>query len=169
MIETERLQVVPLSLEHLLLLEVDRNDMEKNLGLKLSNYNYSEDVDYDLSSVIDELKRKKNDYLLYTYWEIILKSENKIIGEIKFSDTEIDDYVEIGYVTNQNYRRKGYMSEALTIFVRYLFNYTNIKTIKAIIDTTNTASAIVARKIGMNCIKRENGEMFWEISKKSMG
>ncbi len=160
---TDRLKLIPLSPENLGYLKQSRKKMERNLGLNPSNYNYFADgVEVDIDWVIGKVKSNHEDYLLYTYWEIVLLSENKIIGEISFFDTKLD-VGEIGFVTNASYRGNGYMPEALNAFIKYLFSTFKIKSIEAAIDEFNKPSLLVAEKVGMKNIREDNGSLIWEM------
>lgn len=58
------------------------------------------------------------------------------------------DCVEIGFCTNKEYRKKGYMQEALNAFVSFLRKETATRKIIATSYSHNLASNNLLRKIG---------------------
>jgi RimJ/RimL family protein N-acetyltransferase len=57
---------------------------------------------------------------------------------------------EIGYALAQNAWGKGYMAEALPVFVDYIFDELGLNRLEADIDPNNLASAKVLRNLGFS-------------------
>lgn len=82
---------------------------------------------------------------------IELKSEKKIIGTIGFSNDELRYMVEsccISYELNTKYTKKGYMTEALSAFIRYCFDELGVDAISARVFDKNESSLKLIKKLG---------------------
>lgn len=79
----------------------------------------------------------------------ILNKENVLVGIISYSKLEDYDYV-LGYrILKPQYKHKGYMSEALTLFVSYMFNeYPKLRRCTLKIASENIESIGLAKKVG---------------------
>ena len=80
----------------------------------------------------------------------ILDREDRLVGSIGFfhSLPHLAGY-ELGYsILRPEDRGKGYMSEALSLFVGYLFALKPIPRLQVIVHTENAASRRVAEKVG---------------------
>lgn len=114
-IETDRLRIVPLTVEQFLLLLCDMKRLGENMNILFTE----KSLDYDTWQAMEGLYKESlshlENYYWYTNWQIILKSENRSVGSACFMK-EPDDkgLVEIGYGIDKAYRNNGYMTEALT-------------------------------------------------------
>lgn len=84
------------------------------------------------------------------YSQLLIMHQSKIIGSIWMTKTvPYFDALEIGYILydKENYGR-GYMSEALSLFVDYLFKVKLINRLEIRILPSNFASEKVALKCG---------------------
>lgn len=79
----------------------------------------------------------------------ILNSENELVGIISYSKVEYYDYV-LGYrILEPIYKRKGYMSEALNLFIDYMFDtFPKLRRLTLKIASENTESIGLALKVG---------------------
>ena len=100
---------------------------------------------------------------------IVLKEENKVIGAIdlkdvsdRFSSVSVNpDAKEIGFVLNENYWGKGYVSEALDALLNYAFRTLGISEIVGSHDSKNIGSERVQEKNGMKQIGTLNEGRVW--------
>jgi RimJ/RimL family protein N-acetyltransferase len=79
---------------------------------------------------------------------LITDDADEILGHIEFFKTVnyLDEY-ELSYILYRpDRRRQGAMSEAVNLFVRYLFETKKINRIRLVIHTDNAASRRVAEK-----------------------
>ncbi len=96
----------------------------------------------------------KKDYLFYTMWIIVEKQERAIIGGICFHGAPDENgKVEIGYGTDNGYRNKGFMTEAIAGLIQWIQKNRNVELITAETESSNIASVKVLEK---NNFKREN-------------
>lgn len=81
---------------------------------------------------------------------ITLKGSDNVIGSIgTVNDLYTDRYAEIGYVLAKEYWNQGYMSEALSSVIDFIFTHTSLTEIKAMHYIENIASGLVMKKCGM--------------------
>lgn len=79
----------------------------------------------------------------------------KVIGQSNLGFKSLDDQcADIGWVTHQDYQRRGYAFEATHALIKYGFENFPLHRIIADIDTRNPESAAMAEKLGM----RREGE-----------
>jgi RimJ/RimL family protein N-acetyltransferase len=106
--------------------------------------------DTEVQEGIDkQIQRYKEDG--FGVWAVILKDNGELIGQCglsmqPFADREV---LEIGYIFQKAYWRKGYATEAATACKKYAFDVLNSDEVFSIIRDTNTASQNVAKRIGM--------------------
>lgn len=86
----------------------------------------------------------KQDFLHDFYIGIEEKKEKKLIGGIIVTQNEYSEIFDCSYFINENYRRKGYMLEALENFLK---NFPITGTILFEINNSNTASLNLIKKI----------------------
>jgi len=160
-LETDRLKIAPLTVEQFQLLLSDVRSLEGELELAPSNEELDDATEQAMKGLLEIALNHPDKYLWYTYWLIILKSENKVIGGACFTrEPDENGQVEIGYGTNMPYRNKGYMTEAIKAITGWALLRTEVKTIIAETESTNYAS----HKVLINCsmVKYiESGDSIW--------
>ena len=83
-------------------------------------------------------------------WGIVLKESNQLIGNIAvIDDKEKIKTKTMGYVLGEKFWNQGYMSEALTRVINFLFETTDVNRIEAEHDVNNPSSGRVMKKSGM--------------------
>lgn len=93
-------------------------------------------------------------------WGIVLKETNQLIGNIAVIEDKLKIKTKtIGYVLGENFWHQGYMTEALTKVIDFLFETTDVNRIEAEHDVENPSSGRVMEKSGMifEGILRESG------------
>lgn len=170
---TERLRLIPLNLANLKFCLVSRRFMEMNLGLRQTYYPNDSDSERDLKQAIAELikiiEKDEKNYLWNTNWEIVLKSENRIIGGFEFQGSpDVNGEVQIGYVIQSSYRRKGYMAEALSCIVPWALSMDGVFSVIAETEKDNIPSSAVLEKIGMKKYKETEKTVFWKTERSAI-
>jgi len=80
---------------------------------------------------------------------IWLTQTNELIGRVYFhKKADLDNEVEIGYGINEEYRNKGYATEAAQAVVRFAFEQAGQAVLAAIVSAKNIASRRVIEKLG---------------------
>jgi len=83
MIETKRLYLKPLTYNQLLKYIQGEKLLEKELNLNSTSKIISPELKDALEkSILPYVKDKNKNYLYYTLWTIVSKSETKIVGDI---------------------------------------------------------------------------------------
>lgn len=86
----------------------------------------------------------------YGIWPVVLKAENRIIGECGI--TQIPGHepdIEIAWIFNRAYHGQGYATEAAHAVMQFAFEELRIGRLYALIDRFNGASIGVANRLGM--------------------
>ena len=159
-IETERLVLFPYTSENLALFNKDLDLFEKTYDVHYCG----EELDDQLRSFLVELQNEISDdpenYLFFTEFLIVLKTESVIIGSIDFKYIPRNGITEVGYGMNRAYEGCGYMTEALTAFLKF-GKKLGIGTVRADTTKENTRSRNVLRRCGFSFIG-EDQNMWWE-------
>lgn len=164
-LSTDRLRIIQLDEENFKLLLNNRRKMESNLGVFTSGYELDSGYIEAMKMVLENVLKNINYFQWYTDWQIVLKSENKIIGSVGFKGKPNENgEVEIGYGLNENYERKGFMTEAVRHMVRWALEQKGIKHVIAETEIDNIASQKVLKKNGFIAYKNENNCIWWKFS-----
>jgi [ribosomal protein S5]-alanine N-acetyltransferase len=165
MIETTRLKIVPLNYPQLVLYIKNDNSLEKELNLN--------ETERDISSRLAEALEKKilpkvadtsRDYLYYTLWTVILKSENKMAADLCFKgEPNEEGEVEIGYGTYPSFQNKGIISEAISGLINWIEKQQNIKVVTAQTAPTNFPSIKALEKNGFVKYREEPENILWKL------
>ena len=88
----------------------------------------------------------------YSYWAVIEKSSDRLIGVsgVIKEEAEGENYTGIGYIFNKDYWGKGYAIEVASACVRYAFAVLGVEEITAQIRPKNASSIRIAEKLGMS-------------------
>jgi len=160
-LETERLKLISLDAQNLRWSIEDRRKMERNLGVKITDTELEELVKTAMRTSLKKVLENKKDYLWFTSWEIVLKKENRIIGGLCFKGCPDEKgRVEIGYGMRDEYKCKGYTTEAVKKLINWAFSFNNVTEIIAETEKDNLPSHRVLEKVGMEKYE-ENEKMFW--------
>ena len=112
-----------------------------------------------LEDTLNEILERAKDPL---YLAIVLKEENKVIGEINAlkeiicpNESSSDSLTySICWMLNEKYQGKGYAYEAASTFFNFLFNELHGRRLFAYVEDYNIASQNLCLRLGM----RKEGE-----------
>ncbi|MGD9910544.1 MAG: GNAT family N-acetyltransferase [Candidatus Izemoplasmatales bacterium] len=155
MIKTPRLDIFPLTWKELEYITTNISLFEKNTSYFYDGETLSNELISIFSSSIEKVRSypKLADY--HTFWMIILRKTNTVIGSICFKGELSEDLsLEIGYGLGLHYRNHGYMSEAISSFTQYGFDFLGAKTINAQTLKDNIASIRVLQKNDFKLVKQ---------------
>ncbi|GAB3971340.1 GNAT family N-acetyltransferase [Spirosoma terrae] len=166
MIETERLTIIPLTLEQVRVHIADRYRLEESLGLKKG---HREVVEPLLSIIryftIPRLQDGSNDPLYHTMWLAIDRQKQQFVAEAKFKgEPDETGTVEIGYGTYPALRRHGYMSEMVSGLVSWVIQQPGVYRVVADTETENVASQRVLEKNRFRLFDRVEDMLWWEYT-----
>ena len=166
-LETEKLKLIPLDAQNLRWSIEDRQKMERNLGVKITDTELEEPVKKAMRTSLKMVLENKKDYLWFTSWEITLKIENRIIGGLCFKGCPDEKgRVEIGYGMQDEYRCKGYATEAVKELINWAFTQEKVLSIIAETEKDNLPSHRVLEKIGMEKYEEKEKMFWWRMRKK---
>jgi len=170
-IETERLILRPFELN-------DYKDVFEYLEYPEPNCFISMKLN-SLEDALNEMKNRINE--TENYFAIVLKEENKVIGEIEvypeidphspYIDEKPDTYSPC-WMLNKKYHHKGYAFEAVSQIFDYLFNEKESRRIYIFTEDYNIPCQHLCEKLGMrkeglfkefiSFIKNEDGTKKYE-------
>lgn len=163
-INTERLRLIPLDLENLILLLRDYQQLERNLNLTVTDNQLEGPLNEVMGVLIARVRGNPEDYLWYTNWVIVLRTENKIIGGFGFKGIPDEKgMVEVGYGIDPPYQNKGYMTEAAQAAVKWALTQPKVEVVTAQTLRTNSPSQRVLEKIGMVRYNISEEYLYWKI------
>jgi len=148
MIETKRLTKKPLTYGQLVKYIRNDNSLETELHLNPTSRSISPDLKEALEqTILPAVADTNKNYLFSTLWTIILKSENKMVGDLCFvGEPNADGEIEIGYGTYEEFQGKGFMTEAVGGMIAWAKKQTGVKSIIAPTDKSNFSSCSVLIK-----------------------
>lgn len=165
MIETKRLILQPLTYEQLVKYSHLDNSLEEELNLEKSPRSITpelrEALDY---GIIPNVADEQQNYLFSTLWTIILKESNKMVGDVCFKgEPGLDGEIEISYGTHYEFRRKGYMAEAVGGMLKWAKKQPEVLKVLASTEKNNISSHRVLRNNGFTQVSETDGIIYWEI------
>ncbi|MEN6594576.1 MAG: GNAT family N-acetyltransferase [Clostridiaceae bacterium] len=134
------------------------------------------ETDAHLKSAYTEMRdcvlQHPDQALWHTAWRMTLKDTGETLGDLGFHGVPVDKTVEIGYGVLEQYRNKGYATEAVHALADWAFTQTNVYFARAITDEGNTASERVLEKVRFKKLpldpaaaSLEDGQTLWELEK----
>lgn len=165
MIETKRLTIKPLDFGQLQKYVKNDSSLERELCVGESKRNISPELKEALEvAILPLVAANEDDYLFFTLWTIILKSENRMVGDLCFKGLpDNNGNVEIGYGTYENFRGKGYMTEAVGGMIAWTETQQKVKSIIAETDKTNVASMVILQKNRFAKIGESDDFFHWKL------
>ena len=142
MIETERLILKPLTYEQLKkYIRID-NSLETELNLNETSRNISTELAEALEhTILPNVADTSKNYLFSTLWTVISREENKMVGDLCFvGEPNTEGEVEIGYGTYEEFRKRGFMTEAVAGIIKWAEKQPNIRAIIASTEKSNIDS-----------------------------
>lgn len=136
---SKRTRIIPLTLEQIYVLKTGRNNLDKLMGLSLSDFklNFDDSLMQELDDalehyVIPGITAHPEDFCWYTHWIIVDEAKNLNIGGIGISGLPDDNgQVLLGYYIDGKFEGKGYMTEALAMFLEWIFLHPDVKLVVA--------------------------------------
>lgn len=148
MIETERLILRPLTYGQLMKYICADHSLEEELQLNRTSRVISDELMEALEySIVPNVSDISKNYLFSTLWTIILKSENKMVGDLCFvGEPNAEGEITIGYGLYEDFRRQGFMAEAVKGIVSWAAQQPRVKFILAETDKDNVDSSAILLK-----------------------
>jgi len=165
-LQTERLRLVALDLENLRSSLEAPQQMHRNLDLA-GNAVLAAEVKEAVQQMLAGVQMDPENWLWHTNWQIVLKSENRIIGGFCFKGpADENGEVEVGYGTDPKYQGQGYMSEALREIARWALEQPGILAVISETAKSNVASQRVLQQVGFAPYQETEEHLWWRICRR---
>jgi len=172
-IESNRLILLSLTQEQIVLLSRSRAELEQSLGLIISNFQLNTSDEFlvefykALSDiVIPMLRGNPDNYIWFTHWLIINKSKNLTIGGIGGSGLPNNDgQIIIGYFIDKKFENQGYATEAVRSFTDWMFLNPDLKSVIADTPLDNIGSQKVLEKVGFKSVGQVKEGLRWKLAR----
>lgn len=166
MIASENLILKPLTHGQLIKYIANDNSLERELKLNPTVKNISPELREALAeTILPNVADSGKNHLFSTLWGVILKAENRMVGDVCFvGEPAADGEIEIGYGTYENYRGKGYMTEAVACMIDWAKRQDNVKSIFAQTAKDNPASWRILEKNGFVKVDEDGNLLSWRLT-----
>jgi [ribosomal protein S5]-alanine N-acetyltransferase len=166
-LETKRLVIFPLSYDQLVLYLQENNKLEEELNLKSGNENIPQELlDAFNETILPAVADTTKNYLYSTLWTIVSKEMNQMVADLCFKgEPNESGEIEIGYGTHDEFKGKGFMTEAIGAISAWAFSQPNVKTIVAETDQSNLASHRTLAKNNFKPYKKVESMIWWKLEK----
>jgi RimJ/RimL family protein N-acetyltransferase len=125
-LKTNRLRIVPMTAEQ--------------LGVMTRQPQEDAHMDAALHEMYNSCIGHPGDWLWYTSWQILLRSDGTCIGSLCFKGGPKSGAVELGYGIDPPYQNQGYATEAVNAVMNWAFYRQNVFYVMAETERENTAS-----------------------------
>jgi ribosomal-protein-alanine N-acetyltransferase len=148
MIETARLLLKPLTYDQLVKYIKADNSLEAELQVADSSRAISPELKEAMEqTILPNVADSTKNYLYSTLWTAISKADNKMVGDICIvGEPNEAGEIEIGYGTYDEFRNKGFMTEAVAGIISWAAKEPAVKAIIASTEKINIASFSVLEK-----------------------
>lgn len=168
MIETERLQLIPLNpdrLEQYLALD---GSLEKALNVISYPRTITDDLHAALKHVIiPRVRMGLHDLYFSTIWTAIHKEKRVMVGDICFKGKPDGmGRVEIGYGTYPDFQQQGYMTEIVGALSAWAFTQPRVKVVLAETREDNKPSQKILINNGFHHFETKLGMKWWKLVKE---
>lgn len=163
-LETERLYLAALTPEQLEQLVYDTSQLEKELKCFWQAENIEGVFRSILLGQVAKASEDREHYLWHTFWLIIRKTDNVVVGTIDFKDIPDENgAVELGYGLGKNHEHNGYMTEAVGAMCNWAEKQEGVACVIAETEIDNKASQRILQKCGFMEYQR-NETIWWKKS-----
>jgi len=164
-LNTDRLRILCLDLTNFKLYINEHGNMQRNIGIQITVEALPDELKSVFQSAYEQAMADNKNYVWYTVWQIISKTDNCAVGGICFKGRpNIDGEVEIGYGTEPDYQNKGYMTEAVKAIIQWAMKQDEVLYIIAETEKSNIASHKVLEKNGMTVYKETDTSLWWRYN-----
>ncbi len=158
-IETNRLQLHLIETLELVTLFEEPENLAIYSGKAFNNpYRVLMDNSGPLKWRVPQVKINPELNIWFVRW-IVLKETNEIIGSISFHAAPDDNgMIEIGYEIAEEFRNRGYGSEALKGMWEWVIDQPGVRTLRYTVSAENLASVAVINKFGFEHVGQQIDE-----------
>ncbi|AVQ38158.1 GNAT family N-acetyltransferase [Clostridium botulinum] len=163
LIQTERLELIPLTLNQLKLWIEDIYQLEKELDCSYK----AESMEGFFLEVVKgqyEITQKDpNNYLWHSFFFLVRKEDRVVVGSADFKDIPNENgEVEIGYGLGKEFEHNGYMTEAVKAMCGWALKQNGVTSVIAETDLEGLASQKILKRCGFKKDKEEE-TLWWRL------
>lgn len=163
-LETERLELLPLTPSELKMWIEDLPKLEKALGCTYRAEPLEGFFLDILKSQLAITQQNGAHYLWHSFWLLIRKSDRIVVGSADFKDVpNANGEVEIGYGLGKEFEHHGYMTEAVKAMCDWARGQKGVQSILAETDLDGFASQRILQRCGFKEEKREE-TIWWRLT-----
>ena len=165
MIETERLILMPLTFGQLLKYISSDYSLEEELELNRTSRTISDELKEALEySILPNVADDSKNYLFSTLWTIVLKSQNKMVGDLCFmGEPDAAGQITLAYEIYEDFRKQGFMTEAVGGMISWAAVQPGAKSILAETDKDNIDSSSLLLKSGFLKVGETESMFHWQL------
>lgn len=164
-VESARLKIIELTTREMQLLLDNYQGLEAALGLPQTEQKLARRLRPVIAHNISFVQNAPDSHTWYTYWVVVLKSENRLIGGLGFKGPPDErGEVEIGYGMDDAERNKGYMTEAVAAMVQWALSQPSVRIVRAETANTNVPSMRVLQKVGFIAYRATDRYIYWRFA-----
>jgi ribosomal-protein-alanine N-acetyltransferase len=169
MVETVRLIIMPLNHSQLLQYKSNDGSLDAALNLRPSSRIISDDLEEALElTIIPNVAAPGKNHFFSTLWTIISKEENIVVGDLCFmGEPNATGKIEIGYGIYEDFRKRGFMTEAVGGMIKWAEKQPNVRSIIASTKKDNIASYSVLLNNDFLLICETDTLFNWELDLNS--
>ncbi|EPY2304461.1 GNAT family N-acetyltransferase [Clostridium sporogenes] len=163
LIQTERLELIPLTLNQLKLWIEDIYQLEKELDCSYK----AESMEGFFLEVVkgqyEITQRDPNNYLWHSFFFLVRKEDRVVVGSADFKDIPNENgEVEIGYGLGKEFEHNGYMTEAVKSMCGWALKQNGVTSVIAETDLEGLASQKILKRCGFKKDKEEE-TLWWRL------
>jgi RimJ/RimL family protein N-acetyltransferase len=165
MVETKRLILKPLDYGQLVKYINDDFSLELELKLNKTSRVISPELKEALEeTILPNVGDSTKDYLYSTLWTVISKDLNKMVGDICIvGEQNMAGEIEIGYGTYEEFKGKGFMTEAVGGIIKWAKTQAKVVSIVASTEKENIASYSILIKNNFIKIGEKDTLFNWKL------
>ncbi len=166
-LDTSNLKIISLSLSQMQKYLLNNGSLEQELKVNFQPRILQEGVRNSIANKITpQLKNSPQLAPFITFWILISKSNNNIVGEFCFKGSpDQTGSVEIGYATYEHHRNKGYMYQAVSAITKWSLTQPEVKSVKAGTSPGNAFSQKILEKTGFIKISETTDDIWWVLKR----
>ncbi|RDV15624.1 N-acetyltransferase [Pontibacter diazotrophicus] len=164
-IYTDRLILIPFTLATTRFLLAGDTSILNEIGLQITANWPDQEAIETLPKILRNLELVQEP-TGFESWMIVLKSKKTVIGDAGFKGRpNAEGEVDIGYAIIEQEHKKGYGMEAAKALTDWAFQQPEVRAVTAKCLISNTASARILEKLGLQKTNRDDEMIHWSVIK----
>ncbi|WP_246940310.1 GNAT family N-acetyltransferase [Bacillus pinisoli] len=161
-IVTERLLLVPCSLDLTKSLVLYRKELEKRSPIKIPQDWPSSQLIGMLPFYIEQLESDQEEYG-WGIWMIIMYEEKRIIGDFMMRGKPKNGVVEFSYHLVRNINDEGLAFEAVEAMMDWLIEVHDVHSFLTECEVQDHKAIRLFERLGMKCTSKDGEFLYWEL------